>query len=182
MSAGCPTRQDLPSVAFENWRQHLVTQRGDPDLVLVAAAGNNSSPWGFWPAVLRLGHGRRVARPGRPGVELLQLGRLGRRVRPGPEPGQRLPNGTYVCHEAPDRGDSRIFDNGLARWSGTSFSAPLVTGLIAAEMSQRQVQPGQQRSARTARDTVLSVGPNRPALSARTAPVVADGLLIPVPV
>ncbi len=180
LSAGCPTRLGLPSGAFEQWQSYLVQQRGDPDLVVVAAAGNNSSPWGFWPAsfdwatgVGSLDRDGGVSRFSNWG-DSVDVFALGRNVV------NAFPKGTYVCHEAPHRGDTRIFDNGLARWSGTSFSAPLVTGLIAAEMSQQQVQPGQQRSARTARNTVLNVAPNRPAVTARIAPVVANQLLIPV--
>ncbi len=40
---------------------------------------------------LRLGGRRRLARPRRPGVGLLQLRRVRRRLRPRPQPGQRLP-------------------------------------------------------------------------------------------
>jgi subtilisin family serine protease len=157
MSAGCPTRMNVPSRAFQDWQAELRQRFKDPDLVLVAAAGNNSSPWPFWPASFEWAVG--VGSLDRDGQvsdfsnwgDSVDVFALGRNVV------NAYPDGTYICRECPDRGDERIFNNGLARWSGTSFSAPLVTGLIAAAMSRQQ-----QRSARAARDEVLNVPPTVP--------------------
>jgi hypothetical protein len=43
--------------------------------------------------------------------------------------------GRYTYQEPPKAPGTEIFQ-GLARWAGTSFSAPLVAGLIAREMAQ----------------------------------------------
>jgi subtilisin family serine protease len=133
LSAGCNTRGDLPplglSALLDRYRQRKGT-------LIVAAAGNNGERRPFWPAAF---------------TDVLAVGALdasGRRRAPWSgfgswvdvyAPGSDLVNafasGTYRCTEPPAYGEIRSF-SGLARWSGTSFSTPLVAGLVADRMTR----------------------------------------------
>jgi len=133
LSMPAPTRKDLPLVTFAAWKKLADQHKG---VVCVVAAGNFGTRRPTWPA----------AYPGTVSVGALAADWCSRAdfSSYGPwvdvyAPGRDLVNayakGEYICHEAPYKNDKRKF-HGMAKWSGTSFSTPIVTGLIAARMSR----------------------------------------------
>ncbi len=133
LTIACPSRNDLPLIAFGDWLRRLSNSKG---AVCVAAAGNSSRRRPTWPAAF---------------PEVISVGALGSDWRGrasfsnyGPwvdvyAPGRDLINayatGTYTCHVSPYDGQVRNF-YGMAKWSGTSFATPIVSGLIAARISR----------------------------------------------
>jgi Subtilase family len=140
VSSGTYTRNDWNPIAFEGFiNRH-------PDLTLVAAAGNDSTDRPLYPGAL-------------PSPGIVSVGALG----PDQEHlawfsnygqwvdvyalGEGIVNafavGQYRYHEPPKQPARQDFLRPLARWSGTSFAAPLVSGMIAARMGRTGEQSGQ---------------------------------------
>jgi Subtilase family len=150
LSAGTYTRRNWTPLSFFYFHQQ------HQDLTLVAAAGNDSTYRRFWPAAF----------PWTVGVGALATDQQNRAWFSNYGHwvdvyalGEGLVNayatGEYTYQEPPKRPAKQDFA-GMARWDGTSFSAPLVAGLIGAEIS-RTGNP-----ASVAKDAVLATAQDIP--------------------
>lgn len=143
LSIECPTRNDHPLITIERWLRRLRTYKG---IACVVAAGNSGYALPTWPAafpdVVSVGA---LAADWRSRASFSNYGPWVDVYAPGRDLVNAFAIGNYECYMAPYKNKSRTF-YGMAKWSGTSFSTPIVTGLIAARMS-RTGENGREASA-----------------------------------
>ena len=156
LSAGGYTRKNRPPLSFNAFFRH------HPGVTLTAAAGNDSVCRPFWPAASR--HAIGVGALGADLRHRAWFSNFGDWVDVY-APGEALVNafatGVYTYQEPPRRPAVQAFD-GMARWSGTSFSAPLVAGLIAWQMTAGSASAADAASAllqQAVADEIQDVGP-----------------------
>ncbi len=159
LSIATRSRHDLPLLAFEQWLKRLHQTKGS---VCIAPAGNNGDRRPNWPAafpgVIAVGalggdwHGR---------ASFSNFGGWVDVYAPGRNLVNAYATGTYTCHVVPYTNQVREF-YGMAQWSGTSFSTPIVTGLIAGRMSragENAAQAAEALLAEARSQAIPGVGP-----------------------
>ena len=148
MSAGTRTRHGRALVTMQNfWHQRLEHS----GTVLVAAAGNDGDRGPFYPAGFRWAVGVGALAVDETLASYSNFGGWVKVFARGSDIVNAYPNGPITYYE-PQNQDlpPAAVDNWLASWSGTSFSTPLVSGLIAARMTWSG------ETAREAADALLS--------------------------
>ncbi len=129
LTASCTTRKNIPPMALESWLEQLRAQKG---VVCVAPAGNNYTRRPTWPAaypgVISVGA---LTADGKQRARFSNHGGWVDVYAPGQDLINAFGSGSYTYQFQPGTRDF----TGLAKWSGTSFSAPIVTGLIATRMA-----------------------------------------------
>lgn len=160
LSAGGYTRFDLPSVIGQVFADRL---RSKPKTILIAAAGNDGTGRRFWPA----------AHSGVYGVGALAFDEQSRAWFSnhghwvdvwtlGDGMVNAYAEGRYTYQEPPKAPFGMDFHR-MARWSGTSFSAPLFAGLVAARMTRSG------ESSRDAADVLVKFAQGQPVADAGPA-------------
>ena len=132
LSAGTTSRHNLHLLAFEVLWETQVEPLGKT--ILVAAAGNDGTNKQFYPAALPWVYAVGSLDHDGSRSSFSNYGSWVDGYAVGRDLVNAFPDGDYTCTEPPNEGDLREFRNGMARWSGTSFSTPTVSGMIAARM------------------------------------------------
>ena len=134
LSAGTYAFDPTGLLTFEMFHRNRL--RHHKGIVLVAAAGNQGSRKFFWPAAAPWSvSAGALDRNWRADAEFSNHGGWVDVMAPGEDLVNVYPQGTYTYQEPPNQGNQADF-TGLASWSGTSFSTPVVAGAIAARMSR----------------------------------------------
>lgn len=173
LSAGTHTWKNRTSLAFTKFVEQVMLPQ-HRRTILVAAAGNDGLDWAFAPADLAVTHPDRVVSVGalsRNSSRVASFSDRGKWVHvyaQGRDLVQAYADGVYHYREAQNKPDAQF--HGMARWSGTSFSTPLVSGLIAARMSGKKI------SAVTAWNELQQIAQAQPVFTKD-----ASGIKIPAP-
>ena len=160
ITASCHTRKNIPPQALEGFLELLRPYKG---AICVAEAGNNHTRRPSWPGAFRdvLSVGA-LATDWRHLADFSNYGGWVDVYAPGENLINAIGTGTYTYQIPPIPPGGQATFSGLAQWSGTSFSAPIVTGLIAARMtrcgeSAREAAAALLAKARS--QTIPGVGP-----------------------
>ena len=137
LPAGTYTRENWAPLGFDQFHQRY------PDIVLVAAAGNDSTSRGFYPAAFDwvVGVGALGTDQEHP-AWFSNFGASADIWALGEGVVNAYASGLYTYQEPPKEPAQQTF-MGMARWDGTSYSAPLIAGLIADEMDRTGVSAEQ---------------------------------------
>jgi Subtilase family len=131
LSCASTTRKNLQLLSFWTWLKQLRRYKG---IVCVAPAGNSGNPRSHWPAaspeVAAVGA---LAADWRSRASFSNYGGWVDAYAPGRNLVNAYAFGEFAVGMVPYQGEHRRF-HGMAQWSGTSFSSPIVTGLIADRM------------------------------------------------
>lgn len=164
MSAGTTARDGYPPIALAVAVEKLTSE----GILLVAAAGNDGTEEPFYPAAFSVADPR-LDRPANDHVVSVgavdtseHLATFSNHGWPvvyavGCDVGNAYPRGRYQYQEIPLAPGWADFPQGMATWSGTSFSTPLVSGMVAAQMTKAGV------GAKQAWDTLFSRAQQHPA-------------------
>ena len=138
ISAGCHTRNNLGLLGFEALAAYYNLTEGEGAVLVVAAAGNDSTDRPFWPAAYDW-----VVSVGALDADMCvsDFSNFGPWVdvyAHGRDLVNAFPTGTYTCHGTAERRRGPELHR-LAQWSGTSFATPDRDRAIAAHMSEHSV-------------------------------------------